>query len=65
MDMWQSTVLFFKIVLVVNYYLVSLSFKFFEDSDINARACVVNALAHVLSRMRTLLTCERAFVNGS
>ena len=31
--------------MVVNYYLVNLSFKFHEDPCINARARVVNALA--------------------
>ena len=50
---------------VVNYYLVSLSFKFHEDSAINARARVINAHAHVLSRVRTLTTRVRAFLNGS
>ena len=49
---------------MVNYYLVSLSFKFHEDSAINARARVINAHAHVLSRVRTLMTRVRAFVNG-
>ena len=35
--------IFMKFYEVVNYYLVSLSFKFYEDPCINARAIVVNA----------------------
>ena len=53
-----------KFYVVVNYYLGSLSFKFHEDSCINARARDVNARAHVLSRVRTFKTCARAFEHG-
>ena len=54
-----------QIFVVVKYYLVSLSFKFHEDSFINACARVANARAHVLSRVSTFTTRARAFVNGS
>ena len=50
---------------VVDYYLVSLSLKFHEDSSINARARVVNVCMHVLSRVRKFTTRARTFVNGS
>ena len=43
-----------KFYVVVNYYLVTLSFKFHEDLCIDARTNVVNARAHVLSRVRRL-----------
>ena len=46
--------IFRKFYVVVHYYLVSLSFKFHEDSDSNARARVVNA------RTRDKM-CARAF----
>ena len=49
-----------KFYMVVNYYLVSLSFKFHEDPCINARARVVNARAHVLLRVRAFTTRLRA-----
>ena len=42
-----------------------LKFKFHADQCINARAPVVKARAHVLSRLRTFMTCARAFVHGS
>ena len=38
-----------RMCMVVNYYLVSLSFKFHEDSLVDARTNVVNTRAHVLS----------------
>ena len=38
-----------KFYVVVNYYLVSLSFKFYEDPCTNALARVVNVHVHVLS----------------
>ena len=41
--------IFIKIYVMVNYYLVSLYFKFPEDLSINAPARVVNVLAHDLS----------------
>ena len=53
-----------KFYVVVNYYLVSLSFKFHGDSAKNARARVVKARAHFLTRERTLTSRARAFVNG-
>ena len=56
--------IFMKFYMVVNYYLGSLTFNFHKDSCINARARAVNARAHVLSRVRTLTTCARAFVHG-
>ena len=57
--------IFMKFYMVVNYYLVNLSFKFYEDPWINARKRVVNARVHVLSRVRTFTTRARAFVNES
>ena len=49
----------------MNVYLVSLSFKFYEDPCINANIRVVNARAHVLSRVRAFTTRARAFESGS
>ena len=46
--------------MVVNYYLVRLSFIFHEDPCINARAQVVNTRAHVLLRVRAFTTRLRA-----
>ena len=57
--------IFIKFYVVVNYYLVSLCFKFREDPCISARARVVNARAHVLSRVRACTTFARAFFHGS
>ena len=54
-----------KFYVVVNYYLVSLSFKFHKDLCINARARAVNARAHVLSQVRAFTNCASAFVHGS
>ena len=54
-----------KFCVVVNYYLVSLSFKFHEDSCIDARTNVVNVHAHVLSRVLAFMTRARAFSHGS
>ena len=48
--------IFMKFYVVVNYYHVSLSFKFHEDPCINARAQIVNARAHVLLRVRAFTT---------
>ena len=39
--------IFMKIYVVVNFYLVSFSFKFHEDPCTNARALVVNACTRV------------------
>ena len=49
----------------VNYYLVTLNFKFHEDPCTNARAPVINARVHVLSRVRAFTTRARAFMHGS
>ena len=57
--------IFMKIYVVVNYYLVSLSFKFYEDPCINAHVPVVNARAHVLLRVRAFTTGARAFMKES
>ena len=43
--------IFMKFYVVINYYLVGLYLKFHKDSCINARARVVNARTHVLSRL--------------
>ena len=56
--------IFMKFYVVVNYYLVSLSFEFHDDPCINARARVVNTRVHVLSRVRTFTTRARAFLHG-
>ena len=53
--------IFTKFYMVVNYYLVSKSLKFYEYPCINAHARVVNARAHVLSRVRAFTTRARAF----
>ena len=45
-----------KFCVVVNYYLVSLSLKFHEDPCINVCTPVVNACAHVSSRVRVFTT---------
>ena len=49
----------------VNYYLVSLSFKFHDDLCINAHVRVVDARTRDKSCARTFTTRARAFVNGS
>ena len=54
-----------KFYVVVNYYLVSLSLKFYEDPCINAYIQVVNARAHVLSRVHAFTTRARAFESVS
>ena len=56
---------FMKFYMVVNYHLVSLSFKFHADWCINARARAVKARAHVLSRLRAFMPRARASVHGS
>ena len=48
-----------KFYVVVNYYLVSLSFKFHEDPDSNARARIVTR-ALAIKRARTRLQVIRA-----
>ena len=57
--------IFTKFYMVVNYYLVNLSFKFHEDPCINARARVINACAHDFARVRAFMTCVRASMHGS
>ena len=52
-----KTWIFMKVYVVVNYYLVSLSFKFREDLSINVSARVVKA--------RAFTTCARTFMHGS
>ena len=54
-----------KFYVVVNYYLVSLSFKFHEDPDSNARARVVNARTRDKTCARAFTTRARAFVHES
>ena len=44
--------IFTKFNVVLNYYLVSLSFKFHEDLCINARTRVVKARTYVFSTIR-------------
>ena len=57
--------IFMKFYMVVNYYLVNLSFKFHDDLRINASARVVNARVHVLLQVCAFMTRARAFVHGS
>ena len=45
--------------------LLSCEFKFYKDPCINAHVRVVNARAHVLSRVRAFTTHARAFVHRS
>ena len=56
---------FMKFYVVVNFYLVSLSFKFYEDPCINTGTRIVNMRAHVISRMCAFTTRARAFTNRS
>ena len=44
--------IFMKFYMVVNYYLVNLSFKFHEDLNSNARARVINARTRDKTRVR-------------
>ena len=44
--------IFMKFYMVVNYYLVNLSFKFNEDLNSNARARVINARTRNRTRVR-------------
>ena len=55
--------IFMKSYMVVNYYLVSLSFKFYDDPFINARARVVNVRTLDKSCARTFTTRARAFTH--
>ena len=54
-----------KFYMVVNFYLVNLSFKFHEDLFSNARARVLNAHTCDKTCMRVFTTRAWAFVNGS
>ena len=57
--------IFMKFYAVVNYYLVSLSFKFHEDRDSNARARVVNARTRDKTCARAFITRMCAFMHRS
>ena len=54
--------IFMKFYVVVNFYLVSLSFKFHTDLCIDACTNVGNTRAHVLSRVCAFMTRARTFV---
>ena len=53
--------IFMKLYVGVNYYLVSLRFKFHEDPCANARALVINVRIRDKTRMCSFTTCARAF----
>ena len=57
--------IFMKFYVGVNFYLVNLSLKFHKDPCIDTRARVVNARAHVISRMRAFTARARTFMHGS
>ena len=57
--------IFTKFYMVVNYYLVKLSFKFLEDQCIDVRTLVVNAHTREKSCARAFITRARAFMHGS
>ena len=57
--------IFMKFYVMVNIYLVSLSFKFHEDPSVNARARVVNARIRDITCTHTFTTRARAFMHGS
>jgi len=48
-----------KFYVVVNYYLVSLGFKFYEDPCINEHIRVVNAHARFIASARVYDSCTR------
>ena len=54
-----------KFNMVVNYYVVSLSFKFYEDPCTNMRAQVINARNRDKTCARALTTRARAFMHRS
>ena len=56
---FRKAQIFMKFYVVVNYYLVSLSFKFHEDMSTTACTRVVNA------QTRVFTTRARAFMHGS
>ena len=57
--------IFMKFYVVVNFYLVSLSFKFHEDPFVNARARGGNARIRDITCAHAFLTRARAFMHGS
>ena len=57
--------IFMKFYVVVNFYLVSLSFKFHEDSSVNARARVVNVRIRDITCAHAFTTRARAFMHES
>ena len=57
--------IFMKFYVVVNYYLVSLSFKFHDDPCINARVRGVNMRTCDKSCTGTFITFARLFMHGS
>ena len=54
-----------KFYVVVNPYLVSLSFKFHEDPFVNARARGENACIRDITWSHAFTTRARAFMHGS
>ena len=57
--------IFMKFYVVVNYYLMSLNFKFYDDPCIDARIRGENARTRDKSCARTFITFARAFMHGS
>ena len=57
--------IFMKFHMVVNYYLVSLSFKFHKNSCTNARVRVINARTRDKTYARAFTTRARAFMHQS
>ena len=55
--------IFMKLYVGVNYYLVSLRFKFHEDSFVNARTRGGNARIHDITCVHVFLTHARAFMH--
>ena len=54
-----------KFYVVVNYYLVSLSFKYYEDPCLDARTRVANARTREKSCARAFTTQAHAFMHRS
>ena len=57
--------IFMKFYMVVSYYVVSLSFKFYDDPCTNARARVINARNRNKTCAGALTTRARAFMHQS
>ena len=57
--------IFIKFYMVVNYYLVSLSFKFHKNLCTDARAQVVNARTRDKTCARAFTALTRAFIQES